>query len=115
MSPVRVVEIAGRKLPTHYIQDVLDRIGGIKEFQIEVRQRRPVLRLVPDNGAKLDDIRARIGRYWSGAADVEFISSSELRLLGGRRKFRHLVAASTAPSPPGPPNPLLATSPLLAK
>jgi phenylacetate-CoA ligase len=107
-----VVEIAGRKLPTHYIQDVLDRIGGIKEFQIEIRQRRPVLRLVPDSGAKLDDIRARIGRYWQGAADVEFISSSELRLLGRRRKFRHLVAASTAPIAP---NPVVATSLIPAK
>jgi phenylacetate-CoA ligase len=97
-----VVEIAGRKLPTHYIQDVLDRIGGIKEFQIEIRQRRPVFRLVPDDGARLDDIRARIGRYWSGATDVEFISSSELQLLGGRRKFRHLVAASTASGAPRP-------------
>jgi phenylacetate-CoA ligase len=97
-----VVEIAGRKLPTHYIQDVLDRIGGIKEFQIEIRQRRAVFRLVPDDGARLDDIRARIGRYWSGATDVEFISSSELQLLGGRRKFRHLVAASTASSAPRP-------------
>jgi phenylacetate-CoA ligase len=91
-----VVEIAGRRLPTHYIQDVLNRIGGIKEFQIELRHRRLVLRLVPEDGASLDDIRDRIGRYWQGAMQVEFIVPSELRLLGWRRKFRRLVAAANA-------------------
>jgi phenylacetate-coenzyme A ligase PaaK-like adenylate-forming protein len=101
-----VIEIAGRRFATHYIQDVLNRIGGIKEFQIELRNRRPVLRLVPEDGARLDDIRGRIGRYWQSAMDVEFITPSELQLLGWRRKFRHLVttpngdAASTASSPP---------------
>jgi phenylacetate-CoA ligase len=91
-----VVEIAGRRLPTHYIQDVLDRIGGIREFQIELRDHRPVLRIVSEDGADLDGIRDRIDRYWQSAMQVEFIAPSELRLLGRRRKFRRLVAAPTA-------------------
>jgi phenylacetate-CoA ligase len=99
-----IVEIAGRRVPTHYIQDVLNRIGGIKEFQIELRHGRPVLRLVPEEGARVDDIRGRVGRYWQGAMELEFIAPFELKLLGRRRKFRHLVdtadAASTASSSP---------------
>ena len=97
-----VVEIAGRRLPTHYIRDVLNRIGGIREFQIELRDHRPVLRIVAEDGAGIDDIRDRIGRYWQCAMQVEFIAPSELRLLGWRRKFGHLLAASTSPAAPGP-------------
>jgi phenylacetate-CoA ligase len=91
-----VVEIAGERRPTHYIQDVLDRIGGIREFQIELREQRPLLRLVPEDGADTGGIRDRIARYWGGAVDVEFIAPSDLRLLGARRKFRHLVAEQAA-------------------
>ncbi|MBL9125128.1 MAG: phenylacetate--CoA ligase family protein, partial [Planctomycetaceae bacterium] len=32
-----LVRIAGRHYPTHYLQDLLDRIGGIDEFQVEQR------------------------------------------------------------------------------
>jgi phenylacetate-CoA ligase len=93
-----VVEIAGERRPTHYVQDVLDRIGGIREFQIELRDRRPVLRLVPEDGADTDGIRDRIARYWGTAVGVEFIAPSDLRLLGARQKFRHLVLARTDPA-----------------
>jgi phenylacetate-CoA ligase len=97
-----VVEIAGRRLPTHYIQDVLNRIGGIKEFQIELGDHRPVLRIVSEDGADVVDIRGRVDRYWQGALQVEFIAPSELRLLGWRHKFGHLIAKSTALAVPRP-------------
>jgi phenylacetate-CoA ligase len=88
-----LIEIGGRKVPTHYIQDVLDRIGGTKEFQIELRDQGPVLRLVPEINANVHDIRGRITRFWNEELKVEFISTSELRLLGWRRKFRRVVEA----------------------
>jgi phenylacetate-coenzyme A ligase PaaK-like adenylate-forming protein len=88
-----VINIGGRKVPTHYIQDVVDRIGGTKEFQIELRNPGPVLRLVPEEDANLDDIRARIGRFWNEELKVEFISASELQLSGWRHKFHHVVRA----------------------
>ena len=97
-----VVEIAGERRPTHYIQDVLNRIGGIKEFQIELRDHRPVLRLVPEDGTDIDGIRNRIARYWGAAVGVEFIAPSDLRLLGSRHKFHHLVVAQTAPADADP-------------
>ena len=88
-----VIEIGGRKVPTHYVQDVLDRIGGTKEFQIELRDQGAVLRLVPEVNANCDDIRDRIAGFWNEELKVEFICASDLRLLGWRRKFRHVVEA----------------------
>jgi phenylacetate-CoA ligase len=86
-----VIHIGGRKVPTHYVQDLLDRIGGIKEFQIELRDQGPVLRLVPEHDANIVDIRSRIERFWNNELKIEFIAASELRLLGRRRKFRRVV------------------------
>jgi phenylacetate-coenzyme A ligase PaaK-like adenylate-forming protein len=90
-----IVKIGGRKIPTHHIQDVLNRIGGIAEFQIQLRDCRPLLRLVPESSAARQYIRDRIWLYWHDAVQVEFITSSELQLLGWRGKFRHLVPNST--------------------
>jgi phenylacetate-CoA ligase len=93
-----VIEIGGRKLPTHYIQDVLDRIGGIREFQVELRGDGPVIRLVPERDANVDNIRAQVDRFWNNELKIEFIDASELQLLGWRRKFRRIVEATDAPA-----------------
>ena len=86
-----VIEIGGRKVPTHYVQDVLNRIGGIREFQIALHDHGAILHLVTENGASVEDIRGRILKYWNNELKVEFVAASELRLLGWRRKFRHVV------------------------
>jgi phenylacetate-CoA ligase len=87
-----VVEIAGRRVPTHYIQDLLDRIGGVKEFQIEIREGRPVLRIVAEPGLDPQAFRSQLASWWADAVDVEFIESNALKLQGWRSKFRHLVS-----------------------
>jgi phenylacetate-CoA ligase len=87
-----VVQIAGQQLPTHYIQDVLDRVGGVKEFQIEIRDERPVFRIVAEPGLDQQVFRRRLESWWDDAVDVEFIDSSALVLQGSRSKFRHLVS-----------------------
>ena len=87
-----IVEIAGRRLPTHYVQDVLDRIGAVKEFQIEIRQGRPTFRIVAEPGADRQAFRNRLASWWGDAVDVEFIESAALNLQGWRSKFRHLVS-----------------------
>jgi phenylacetate-CoA ligase len=87
-----IVEIAGRRLPTHYVQDLLDRIGAVKEFQIEIRQGRPTFRIVVEPGADREAFRERLASWWGDAVDVEFIESSALNLQGWRSKFRHLVS-----------------------
>jgi phenylacetate-CoA ligase len=87
-----VVEIAGRRIPTHFIQDLLDRIGGVKEFQIEIREGRPVLRIVAEPGLDPQAFRSQLASWWADAVDVEFIESNALKLQGWRSKFRHLVS-----------------------
>jgi phenylacetate-CoA ligase len=90
-----MINIGDRKVPTHHIQDVLNRIPGIAEFQIQLRDCGPVLRVVPEDSANRQHIHDRIWLYWQDAMQVEFITSSELQLLGWRGKFRHLVPNAT--------------------
>jgi phenylacetate-CoA ligase len=87
-----VVEIAGRRLSTHYVQDVLDRIGAVKEFQIDVRSGRPTFRIVPEPGTDHQAFRNQLAGLWGNAIDIEFIESAALNLQGWRSKFRHLVS-----------------------
>ena len=94
-----VLDLAGSKLPTHYVQDVLDRVGGIQEFQIERNGGSPVFRLVPEQGADCAGILQRISDWWGDSVRVEFITPSDLKLQGWRSKFRHIVE----PTGPGSP------------
>ena len=86
-----VVTLSGKPLPTHYIQDVLDRVGGIIEFQIELREGKTVFRLVPENGVDIEAIRQRLLSWWPDDIVVEFITLQDLKRVGLRQKFRHLV------------------------
>ena len=92
-----VFEIAGRKMPTHCLQDILDRVGGIRRFQVEVTPERPLLRIVPEPNCDLAAIRNRLTGWWGDDIAVQFVEMSELKLQGSRSKFRHLVGASSAP------------------
>lgn len=89
-----VVCLAGVAYPTHHIQDMLDfRVGGIQEFQIDVREVKPVLRIVPEPGADTAAIAAKIESYWPGALVVEFVGHDGFVRVGHRAKFRHVVTA----------------------
>jgi phenylacetate-CoA ligase len=89
-----VVEIGGKRVPTHVIQDILDRIGGIKTFQIVVINDKNTLRLVPDEAAEIQTIYRRVRHCWGDNLNIEFIDASQLILQGWRSKFRQLVHAS---------------------
>jgi phenylacetate-CoA ligase len=93
-----IVDIAGVRTPTHHIQDVLDRIGGIREFQIEVAASRPVFRIVPETTASTDMIRQQLHAVWGAAIDVAFVAPDQLRWQGWRAKFRHIVPAPVVAS-----------------
>jgi len=89
-----IVYLSGVAYPTHTIQDMLDhRVGGIQEFQIDVRGEKPVLRIVPELQADLAQIAARIESYWPGALAVEFVGHDAFVRVGHRAKFRHVVTA----------------------
>jgi phenylacetate-CoA ligase len=88
-----LIPINGITYPTHYIQDVLDRVGGIQEFQIDLRETPPLLLLVPETGADTDNIRTRLNTWWQDGFRVEFGAHNDLVRVGNRSKFRHVVKA----------------------
>jgi len=90
-----LVRIGDKSYPTHYIQDLLNRIAGIEEFQVELRDRGAVLRLVAANTVDRDAVKRRIKGWWDDI-DVEFTDFNGLRRSGWRNKFRYVVVARNA-------------------
>ena len=87
-----IVPINGVAHPTHHIMDVLDhRVGGIQEFQIDLRAEHPILRIVLAKGANQGEVSSKIEHYWPGAFKVEFVGHDSFIYVGHRAKFRHVV------------------------
>ncbi len=87
-----LVSINGIHHPTHHIMDMLDhRVGGIQEFQIDLRGVKPILRMVVETNANRERIRNKIREYWGNAFELQFVSYEELVRVGRHQKFRHLV------------------------
>lgn len=87
-----LVSINGVPHPTHHIMDMFDhRVGGIQEFQIDVRGNKPILRIVPEPHADPVQIAAKIDSYWPGALTLEFGGHDDFVLVGRHAKFRHVV------------------------
>lgn len=89
-----VVPINGVAHPTHHIMDMLDhRVGGIQEFQIDLRSAQPILRIVPEPHADPANIAAKLEAFWPGAFVIEFVGHEAFVRVGHRSKFRHVVTA----------------------
>lgn len=91
-----LVRIGGRLYPTHYVQDLLDRAGGVDEFQIEEGGQRPILRLVTAPATDRQVLASRIREWWGETVVLEFVGFDGLRRVGGRGKFRYVVGAPAA-------------------
>ena len=89
-----LVPINGVEHATHYIQDVLDhRVGGIQEFQIDLRNEPPLLRIVIEPWAEAGEILRKLQEYWGTAFEYQFVGHEQLVRVGHRAKFRHVVTA----------------------
>lgn len=89
-----VVPLSGVPYPTHHIMDILDhRVGGVQEFQIDLRYDQPVLRIVPEPAADPGQISARVESHWPGAFRIEYVGHEAFVRVGHRSKFRHVVSA----------------------
>lgn len=87
-----LVTLDGTLYPTHYLQDLLDRLGGIDEFQVVERAGRPLLlRLVAPNPHQHAALAARIAAWWGSAVEVEFVTLEALQRVGRRNKFSYKV------------------------
>jgi len=87
-----LVVINNVQYPTHYVQDVLDRIGGVQEFQIiNSDNSKMKLSLVPEAAANHEEIIKKVKNYWGDAFDVVFVDYADLVTVGWRDKFRYVV------------------------
>jgi phenylacetate-CoA ligase len=86
-----VVAINGVVYPSHYIQDLLDRVGGIQDFQIDVRFSPPLLRLVMEAGADASEILQRLNAWWKDEMQIRIVQHCDLVRVGHRAKFRRVV------------------------
>lgn len=89
-----VVPINGVAHPTHHIQDMLDhRVGGIQEFQIDLRTSPPTLRIVLEPHASAEETTRKLRHYWQDAFTIDYVGHDALIRVGRRAKFRHVVTA----------------------
>jgi phenylacetate-CoA ligase len=86
------VSLNGVPYLTHHIMDILDhRVGGIQEFQIDVRHAQPIIRIVPEPNADTMVIAERIEAHWPHAFNIAFVEHADLIRVGNHSKFRHVV------------------------
>lgn len=86
------VTINGTVYLTHYIQDLLDRFGGVADFQILTKENaKPILRLVLDDNTNKEKLESDIGAIFQHHLPIEYISMNDLKLVGRRHKFRYVV------------------------
>jgi hypothetical protein len=86
------VRIGAQCYPTHYLQDLLGRLEGIDEFQLEQQPgHRLLIRLVVPDSEQRAAISGRLAQWWSGQIELEFTDLADLKRSGWRSKFRHLV------------------------
>jgi len=87
-----LVSINGVDHPTHHIQDMLDhRVGGIQEFQIDLRSIPPVLRIVPEAFADREEITRKVTSFWGQGFELRFVDHDAFVRVGRHAKFRHVV------------------------
>lgn len=88
-----IVELNGQVYPTHYIKDILERIGGLDEFQF-VQNRASsaaILKLVPNNRFNKVVTEKQIIALFGDSVKIEITDFNGLVMQGWRDKFRYLV------------------------
>jgi phenylacetate-CoA ligase len=89
-----IVPINGVAHPTHHIQDMLDhRVGGIQEFQIDLRTTPPTLRIVLEPSADAEETTRKLRGFWQEAFIISYVGHDAFVRVGSRAKFRHVVSA----------------------
>jgi phenylacetate-CoA ligase len=90
------VAIAGRRVPTHVIQDRLDGFGCVEEFQVEVADGAPPRLRVAAPAGEHARIREGVRGWWGDALELEFTPRERFVRAGRRGKHRHLVVREAA-------------------
>lgn len=87
-----VVYLGDTPYPTHHIMDVLDHtVGGVREFQIDVSKKPPILRLAIEQGVDEQQVKQKIDSYWNHGFVVEICDFEHFTRVGRNSKFRYVV------------------------
>lgn len=90
-----LVYIANKPVSTTFIQNLMDQIGGVDEFQIHIcPEGSKILKVVPSNEANKDHLSAKFKKIFGNEFKIEFTSFNNLVLQGWRSKFRYVVRQS---------------------
>lgn len=88
-----LVQLQGRSYPTHYIQDILDRLGHVDDFQIQLRNEKvPLLKIIPNCEANVERLSILIHEEWGDAFEVVFTDYAGIQRSGWRGKFSYLAS-----------------------
>ena len=86
------VNINGVVYLTHYIQDLLDRFGGVSDFQIVTKENeQPRLRVVMEENGNKENLEKEVRAIFHDHLPIDYIGAQDLRLVGRRHKFRYVV------------------------
>jgi len=87
-----VVTIGDRSYPTHYLQDLLDRLGGIEDFQLQQLPDGCLrIRMIVPHQPHQEGLRQRLQSWWGDKVTAEFITPADIVRVGWRGKFRYLI------------------------
>jgi phenylacetate-CoA ligase len=87
-----VVEFKGRQYPTHFFKDLFKKTGGVDEFQfIQKKSGSMELNIVSKNPSNNQHLIHVLSPIFQDSVTIRFIRMSELRCVGWRDKFKHLI------------------------
>lgn len=88
-----IIKINNEDFATHFLMDYLDhKVGNVREFQVLLMpDSKPVLTVVSESPEDNVRIRNELLLRWPSGLDVEFIEYDELKRVGWRQKFRHVI------------------------
>ena len=82
----------GKTIPTHFIKDSLERIGGLDEFQVvQGKDSTLTVSLVVPDPARFPALAAKVHEILGTETTVKKATLNQLRRVGWRDKFRYLI------------------------
>lgn len=87
-----LIYIKDKPYLTSYIQDVMDQIGGVDEFQVCIcPQGQKTLKVIPSSPTQQAVIQQKLQSLFGNEFRIEFTNFGGLVMQGWRSKFRYVV------------------------